>query len=161
MLRLWQSEQQPGPRTWQPVASDGPGEAGTQGGRWLLWIVNIEPKESMAKAGRETGTGNIPFSVVPRCISELRSREDTALHLLSLTTFPSDLPQSPARAPISNSGTAQCSNQHSHSLLEGSWGRLLDTWETSAQVPAPQATTARSASLPSLHTGKSCLPSLV
>lgn len=111
--------------SWWPPGDQG--EAGTQGGRWLLWIVNIEPEESMAKAGRETRTGNVPFSAVPHCISELQSRQDTGLHLLSLTTFPSDLPlcsapQSPAWAPISDLGTAKCSNHHSYRLLEGSWG---------------------------------------
>lgn len=137
------------------------GEAGTQEGRWLLWIVNIEPQESTAKAGRETQSGNVP-SQPCLALSASSAAERTQPSIFfpeppSLQIFPCAHPlRAQPGLPISNWGTARCSNHRSYRLLEGSWGTCQRLGRLLPRFPLP-----RSASLPSLRPGESCVSSPV
>lgn len=106
--------------TWARNGATG-GIGWTGGGWWLLWIVTAEAKEAeKPRHGQDTSPCQL-------CLAVSLSSEVTALHAVSLTIFPSDLPSARPGLPIL---TALLPSAQ-HVTLTGS-GRSLrcmgDTW---------------------------------
>lgn len=79
--------------TWARNGATG-GIGWTGGGWWLLWIVTAEAKEAeKPRHGQDTSPCQL-------CLAVSLSSEVTALHAVSLTIFPSDLPSARPGLPI-------------------------------------------------------------